>query len=213
MISHTLHFTIVAASLLVLQGSASIASIIETSPQPLPTISLELGTTPLDYWTRQAAKGSARAQFHLAEIYHYGTEKIPKDRARAAKWYSLAADQGHAEAELRLSKLYAMGAGVDQDDAAMLKWLKASAEHFNAYAQNTLGLEYFRGSSTTKDDREAAKWFRAAAEQGYGYGQLNLGQCLRDGIGVPQDLRNRSQGACNLTYYRCYAGMLRQLTV
>ena len=50
--------------------------------------------TALRAWTPLAEQGSANAQFNLGGMYEYG-EGVPQDYKTAAKWYRLAAEQGH----------------------------------------------------------------------------------------------------------------------
>ena len=42
----------------------------------------------------------------------------------AVKWYRLAADQGHGEAQFNLGMMYAAGWGVPQDDTEVVKWYR-----------------------------------------------------------------------------------------
>ena len=185
---------------LIILCSAAIAAIPDSAYQPLPAISLESNVSPFDYWSPRANKGSSRAQFRLAELYEFGAKGITKDSLLAAKWYRLAAEQGYAEAQLRLSNFYLRGKGVEKDAAEAMKWLRAAAEREHPVAQNTLGLNISAGVAEEKNDREAARWFRAAAEHGYSYGQLNIGLCLRDGIGTDQNL------AASFSWFKKAAG-------
>ena len=41
---------------------------------------------------------------------------MPQDKAEAARWYRLAANQGYGSAQTNLGVLYAMGEGVLQDN-------------------------------------------------------------------------------------------------
>ena len=48
---------------------------------------------------------------------------VAQDYSAAMKWYRMAADQGHAEAECNLGAMYKNGLGVAQDSSAAMKWL------------------------------------------------------------------------------------------
>ncbi len=58
--------------------------------------------------------GNAEEQYALGMMYAQGTE-VPKDYAEAAKWFSLAADQGHTRAMCSLGSIYYEGQGVEKD--------------------------------------------------------------------------------------------------
>ena len=44
------------------------------------------------------------------------------------KWYQLAADQGHADAQYSLGVSYETGKGVAEDNAEAVKWYQRAAE-------------------------------------------------------------------------------------
>ena len=44
------------------------------------------------------------------------------------KWYTLAAEQGHASAQYNLGFMYNNGRGVPQDDKTAVKWHTLAAE-------------------------------------------------------------------------------------
>ena len=60
---------------------------------------------------------------------------VPQDDNKAVKWYRLAAEQGHAEAQLIVGVMYSNGQGVPQDFKESVKWYSLSAEQKNAKAQ------------------------------------------------------------------------------
>ena len=53
---------------------------------------------------------------------------VPLDDDQALKWYSLAADQNHAEAQCNLAVMHANGWGVPQSDAEAFKWYSLAAD-------------------------------------------------------------------------------------
>ncbi len=52
----------------------------------------------LKHIQNRAEKGDVDAQYSLGDIYSNGTD-VNKNYSVAAKWYRLAAEQGHAEAQ------------------------------------------------------------------------------------------------------------------
>jgi TPR repeat protein len=55
------------------------------------------------------------------------------------------ADQGNAEAQLKLGIMYYQGEGVSPDHAEAAKWLRKAADQGNAEAQLKLGFLYHEG--------------------------------------------------------------------
>jgi uncharacterized caspase-like protein len=80
----------------------------------------------------------------------------------------LSADQGNADAQLRLGLFYEFGrGGLTKNDREAARLYKLSADQGNAYAQGNLGFFYESGrGGLTKDDREAARLYKLAADQG-----------------------------------------------
>ena len=77
-----------------------------------------------------------------------------------------AAEQGDAEAQFTLGRLYETGEGVPRDDAEAVKWFQQAAEQGHTDAQDSLGRMYRFGLGVAKDDVEAEKWFSKAAGNG-----------------------------------------------
>jgi hypothetical protein len=82
-----------------------------------------------------------------------------KDYSSAAKWFQKAAEQGYADAQLRLGLQYYSGQGVTEDKAKGLEWIRKAAEQGYARAQFHMGHH-------SNDDAKAVEWFRKAASQG-----------------------------------------------
>ena len=53
--------------------------------------------TAIKEWRGPADAGDADAQFNLGQAYKLGNG-VPKDLGQAEKWYKMAADQGHLQA-------------------------------------------------------------------------------------------------------------------
>ena len=78
-----------------------------------------------------------------------------------------AADQGNAEAQMALSKMYYVGCGVRKNINESLKWIRKASDQGHADAQCRLGLAYANSMGNLDEDYdEAVKWFRKAADQG-----------------------------------------------
>jgi TPR repeat protein len=112
---------------------------------------------------------------------------VAQDYVEAARLYRLAAEQGDADAQLKLGFMFTNGQGVAQDPAEAARWYRLAAEQGDADAQFNLGLGFKLGEGVAQDYVEAARWFRLAAEQRYAYAEYNLGCLFKDGQGVAQD--------------------------
>ena len=64
---------------------------------------------------------------------------VPQDYSEAAKWYRLAAEQGHADAQYNLGWMYDKGQGVLQDNVLAHMWYNLGAANGNEYAAKTRG--------------------------------------------------------------------------
>tara|TARA_B110000908_G_C10113151_1_gene384027 strand:+ start:134 stop:739 length:606 start_codon:yes stop_codon:yes gene_type:complete len=104
-------------------------------------------------------------------------------KAALAEWTPLA-EQGLAQAQYWLGRLYSDGEGVPENDKIAVKWFTKAAEQGDAGAQAELGFMYYGGEGVPKNNKTAAKWHTKAAEQGNFGGQFALGLMYEYGEGV-----------------------------
>jgi hypothetical protein len=90
---------------------------------------------------------------------------VPQDDKTAVKWYTLAAEQGNANAQSNLGWLYYTGRGVLQHYKTALKWTTLGAEQGNANAQKNLGVMYGL-QGVLQDYVYAHMWANIAASNG-----------------------------------------------
>jgi uncharacterized protein len=130
-----------------------------------------------------AESGNADAQWALGILYRGGGRSEP-NYVEALKWFKLAANQGHIQAQLHLGEIYQVGLfGVSEDKAEAAKWYRLAALQGDARAQNILGGMYY----LRRDYAEASEWFRKAADQGDAAAQSWLGGMYYEGRGVLQN--------------------------
>lgn len=84
-------------------------------------------------WRPLAEAGDPLAQVALANLYAQGTG-VPRDPAKAARWYALAAEQGNVTGQLNLGDYYARGHGVPRDLVQAYMWLELAARQGHAWA-------------------------------------------------------------------------------
>jgi hypothetical protein len=77
----------------------------------------------------------------LGVFYHngYGVEK---NLAEAIKWWRMAAEQGHSEAQFRLGAAYSSGEGIVEDHVEAAKWMQRIARQGDARAQHYLAIVF-----------------------------------------------------------------------
>jgi hypothetical protein len=120
----------------------------------------------------KAEQGDAWAQFG------YALTLINGNSEEAAKWLEKAANQGQAEAQSLLGRMYWDGRGVPKSESLALKWYSLAANQGEQQAQAALGYRYANGLGVRKSLVEAYKWWLLAANQGNdsakrGISQLN----------------------------------------
>lgn len=99
-----------------------------------------------------------------------------------------AAQEGNAEAQLRIARVLLFGgAQAGEQSAEAVRWLQSAAEKGNPAAMVMLGKLYRSGFGVLQDYGQAVRWIRTAAERGDPDGMLELGRLYRDGVGFPRD--------------------------
>lgn len=112
-----------------------------------------------------------------------------KNYQEALACYQEAAEQGDANGQLGLGKLYYLGNGVAKDYVEALKWLELAQKQGNAKAIQYCAEIYARGGlGVTKDQKKALKLFTLSGEQGNGGAYAVLGRYYKYGdYSFPKD--------------------------
>ncbi len=147
----------------------------------------------LKWYGKASDQGYAKAQFNLGCYYDHGQGEsgklvpggptvwtkfgVPRNPAEALKWYRKAAENGHAQAQYLMGKIYHSGKEVPEDHAQAVMWWRKASEQGHPESQFNLGVMCFQGHGTDKDYVESAKWFRECAMQKKNY--------FRCGHGMP----------------------------
>lgn len=142
----------------------------------------------LAHYGAAARSGRTGAQLKLARLLQEGADGIPPDPAKAASYFQMAADQGHAGAVYALAQMYADGEGVPQDGARAVALYRESVEQGETRAYVRLGDLYAKGDAVSLNYEEAVGWYTLAAEHGDPRGFYRLGEAYERGHGVPEDL-------------------------
>jgi hypothetical protein len=109
-------------------------------------------------------------QYWVGWCYFVGEGGIEKNSAEAIKWYTLAAQQGHAAAQNDLGALYHYGEGVAQDDQKAVEYHMLSRKQGHWMASQNLGFLYRYGIGVPKDIAKAKAYYEEAlARKDYEY--------------------------------------------
>lgn len=120
--------------------------------------------------------------------YYDGLAAVVKgDYETACREFKAAAEQGNANAQIKLGSMHGQGMCVPKSDTEAFKWLRMAAEQKSAEGQHRLGLMYLNGIGVAKSEEEALKWFQLAAAQDYIDSQVTLANLYSAGIRVKQN--------------------------
>ena len=136
---------------------------------------------------KNAEAGDADAQDGLGSIYYdAGLPGVEKNDQLAVQWFSKAAAQGHAHAQLGMGLAYESGRGVPKDGIQAANWYQKAADQGMPRAQYLLAMLLIDGKDAPKDDEARAfDLFRSAANSGYREAQNSLGTLYEQGKGTP----------------------------
>ncbi|MGT2516022.1 SPOR domain-containing protein [Sphingomonas panni] len=130
--------------------------------------------TAVREWQQPAAAGDADAQFNLGQAYKLG-RGVKMDMAQAERWYALAAQQGHVQAEDNYGLiLFQNGKRADA-----VKWLERSSQRGEARSQFVLGTMLFNGDAVPKNWRRAYALMTRASSAGLPQASVTLAEMDR----------------------------------
>jgi serine protease Do len=148
----------------------------------------------LDACKALARQGDASAAFTVG--MHYGFSKF--DGRTAEEYFLMAANAGHAKAQLQLYGIYTLGIYAPRNEAKARYYLEMAANSGLSEAQYSLAL-----SIKDKSPEKAVPWLLSAAKQGDCQAQCMLAVMYRDGNGIE---RNSAQAL----FWANLAGTQRQ---
>jgi len=135
----------------------------------------------------EAQKGDAAAQVKIGLIYAKGLG-VPKDAARAFKWFQKSAAQGNAEAMYCMGVAYDVGDAGAKDPGKAVDWYRKAAEAGFEKAQYNLGQMLLTGDGMQAEPVEGMKWLQKAADQNDAEAEYYLSFGYVKGLGVEQNL-------------------------
>jgi TPR repeat protein len=136
---------------------------------------------------RASQAGLASGTFLLGVLFDEGRPGLESDPVRAIQLYEQAAEQGLADAQVRLGTALIEGRGIEQDHLAGESWLRRAAHAGDARAAALVGDLYAKGGSLPPNYTEAAHWYRRAAEAGDVAAARALASLYLTGAGTPKN--------------------------
>jgi uncharacterized protein len=126
----------------------------------------------------------------LANQYVYGND-VHKDEKKGIEFFTIAAEQGNANSQIKLGVIYDRGKQkiVDKDVNKAIELYTLSANQGNKFAQFNLGTKYRNGTDVNVDLTKAFELFTLSSEQGYDHSQYYLGEMYENGRGVQKNLK------------------------
>jgi TPR repeat protein len=118
---------------------------------------------------------------------------LKRDDVEAAKWFLIAAHQGHQNAYVQLGHRYHRGVGLEQSDEAAAYWFYQGATHGDTLGMIALGSLYAAGRGVPQNWNLAVSWWRKANHHRF------VGDAYACGLGVAPNneraVREYQQGA------------------
>lgn len=138
-----------------------------------------------------AEDGDIEAQYKLGNFYskfsdsdeNFFNNDSTANYEESIKWYRLAANHGHADAQYRLGYLYEHALGVDYDYAEACKWYQKSADQGNPQAECRIAMMY----ASEKNYKAAFPWLHKSAKQNNAKAQFSIGLMYKNGLGVEKN--------------------------
>jgi TPR repeat protein len=122
-------------------------------------------------WRNLAQKGDADAAFNLAQAYRLG-RGVPADAAQAKRWFEMAANKGHLDAQVSLGLLL-----FDSGDRPVaMSWLRKAAEKGEPRALLVVGTALFNGDGLPQDPILGYAYVSRAAAQGLAPAKTTLAE-------------------------------------
>lgn len=113
---------------------------------------------------------------------------VSPNEIEAFKWYKLAAENGHKNAQHVLAMRYLTGTGISENIDDALMWLTRFYDGVVVDAYAELGDIFAEGKLVSRNEHEAFKWYKLAADYGHVDSQRAVAQGYLSGSGVEKNL-------------------------
>ncbi len=144
-----------------------------TTPTPAPTSTSTPTPTPTSTLTPTPTITPTPS---AAEMFALGKKAFDSgDYEKAAEWYQKSADQGNADAQVRLGMMYYEGqGGLEKDPNKAFRQFQLAAGQNNTTGLEWMGYCFEHGYGVEKDTEKAKRWYKLAVNNGSEYAQNAL---------------------------------------
>ena len=139
-----------------------------------------------DWFEKSASMGDLPDAFYaLGHLYHHSLGVLNSRLEMAKRWYLMASDFNHLDAQASLCDLLFSNPGQPPDYKEARKWcLRASkSSPLNARVQLALGSMYYNGYGGKREANLGFEWLKSAADQGLQDAQFRVGLAYSSGVG------------------------------
>lgn len=143
----------------------------------------------VEAWTTSADGGHPMSAFLLGRLYEQGVG-VEQSAYNSFKYYQMAADEGQAQAGVKVGRIYLTGnkeLSIDRDYEAAIKYFEIGAMAAWPESQFMLADMYRRGLGVPADRTEGLRWLILAAKKKYAPSHLALASIYFEGEGVLMD--------------------------
>jgi len=117
----------------------------------------------------KAEAGDINAQFFVGSAYDSG-KGAPRDGNEAVRWYRMAAERGHVEAQNSLGSVFQAEKRYEE----ALPWYEKASAQGHALATNNLAYLYDLGLGVKQDRRKGFELYSRAADLGWAEAMWNI---------------------------------------
>ena len=140
-------------------------------------------------WLQAAARfGMVEGQTALGQILLDG-HGVLQDRCAAVRWFSVAAEAGHAPAINMLGRCHELGWGVPVALASAADCYRRASKTGLDWGQYNFANLLLRGRGVTRDRKAALALYRSAAEQGHAKSINMVGRFMDEGWEMPRNAK------------------------
>jgi hypothetical protein len=93
----------------------------------------------LEIWEPMAKAGDTGVAVNVAGMYEFGSKPMQQDYAKAAEWYTMAAEHGDPYAQYKIGRAYTRGTGLPIDRVQAYKWLTISMQSLSNAKEGKTG--------------------------------------------------------------------------
>ena len=140
-------------------------------------------------WTTSADGGHPMSAFLLGRLYEQG-RGVEQSDYRSFKYYQMAADEGQAQAGVKVGKIYLTGnkdLKIDRDYKMAIKYFEIGGLSSWPESQYMLADMYRRGLGVNADRTEGLRWLILSAKKKYAPSHVALARIYFEGEGVLVD--------------------------